>query len=226
MQTPQTLSSKIGQRPLLNYWLYLPPEYDAQSDKCWPLILFLHGFGERGDTLEDLELVKKHGIPKILEHGQDLPFIAVSPQCSRQSWWTLQTGTLKALLDSVIAEHHINPAQVYLTGLSMGGYGSWSLGIAYPELFAAVAPICGGGVPSKVGALRSVPVWAFHGAKDDVVLPHRTEEMVNALKKIGGDVQLTLYPDAAHDSWTATYDNPKLYDWLLSHQKPIFELTD
>src|SRR5689334_6008545 len=220
MQTSHALSSAIGQRPLINYWLYLPPEYNAQPEKQWPLILFLHGFGERGDSLEDLELVKKHGLPKILEHGQELSFIVVSPQCSRQSWWTLQTETLKILLDSVIAEYRVNPAQVYLTGLSMGGYGSWSLGIAHPELFAAVAPVCGGGVPSKVGSLKSVPVWAFHGAKDDVVLPQRTEEMVNALKEVGSDVRLTLYPGSEHDSWTATYDNPELYEWFLSHQKP------
>lgn len=219
MQTPQTFTSKISQRPLLNYWLYLPPEYDPQSAKKWPLILFLHGFGERGDSLTDLERVKVHGIPKVIEHGKDLPFIVVSPQCSRQSWWTLQTGTLKALLDMMITDYPVNPAQVYLTGLSMGGYGSWSLGIAYPELFAAVVPVCGGGVSSQVGALKDVPVWAFHGAKDTVVYPYRSEDMVNSLQKVGGDARLTIYPDADHDSWTATYDNPELYDWFLSHEK-------
>jgi predicted peptidase len=219
MQTPKTLTSKISQQPLLNYWLYLPPEYDAQASKRWPLILFLHGFGERGDSLADLERVKIHGISRVLEDGKDLPFIVVSPQCSRQSWWTLQTPNLKALLDSVMSDYSVNPAQVYLTGLSMGGYGSWSLGIAYPELFAAVAPICGGGVSSQVSALKDVPVWAFHGAKDTVVIPQRTQEMVSALQKVGGDVRLTIYPDADHNSWTATYNNPELYDWFLAHEK-------
>ncbi len=94
------------------------------------------------------------------------------------------------------------------------------LSIAYPELFAAVAPVCGGGVSSEVSALKNVPVWAFHGAVDDVVLPHRTEDMMNALQKAGGDVRLTMYPDVKHNSWTATYDNPELYDWFLSHEKP------
>ncbi len=219
MQTPQTLTSKISNRPLLNYWLYLPSEYDAQSSKRWPLILFLHGFGERGDSLPDLERVKIHGIPKVLENGKDLPFIVVSPQCPQQSWWTLQTGNLKVLLERIIAEYWVNPAQVYLTGLSMGGYGSWSLGAAYPEWFAAVAPICGGGVSSNVSALKRVPVWAFHGAKDTVVLPYRSQEMITALQKADADVRLTIYPDADHDSWTATYNNPELYDWFLSHQK-------
>ncbi len=220
MQTPQTLTSKISKQPRLNYWLYLPPEYDAQSSKRWPLILFLHGFGERGDSLTDLELVKLHGIPKVVENGKDLPFIVISPQCSRQSWWTLETVNLKALLDSVMAEYPVNPAQVYLTGLSMGGYGSWTLGAMYPEMFAAVAPVCGGGVHSQVSALKNVPVWAFHGAEDDIVRPYHSEEMVTALQKVGGDVRLIIYPDLKHDSWTATYNNPELYDWFLSHERP------
>ena len=144
----------------------------------------------------------------------------VSPQCSRQSWWTLQYEVLKALLDSIIAEYPVNPAQVYLTGLSMGGYGSWTLGAAYPEMFAAVAPVCGGGVRSQASALKNVPVWAFHGAEDDVVRPYRSQEMVTALQQVGGDVRLTIYPDLKHDSWTSTYNNPELYEWFLSHTKP------
>jgi len=220
MQQSQTLTSKISQQPLINYWLYLPPDYDPQSSKRWPLILFLHGFGERGDSLDDLERVKLHGIPHVLDSGKDLPFIVVSPQCSRQSWWTLETEVLKALLDSIMAQYAVNPAQVYLTGLSMGGFGSWTLGIAYPELFAAIAPVCGGGVSSEVSALKQVPVWAFHGALDDVVLVSHSQEMVDALQKAGGDVRLTIYRDLKHDSWTVTYDNPEFYDWFLSHEKP------
>jgi len=221
MQSPQILTSNITKQPLLNYWLYLPPEYDQQPTNHWPLILFLHGFGERGDSLSDLEVVKLHGVPRVLESGKDLPFIVVSPQCSRQSWWTLQQRLLKLLLDTILAQYRVNPAQVYLTGLSMGGYGSWALGIAYPDLFAAVAPVCGGGVPSEVAALKNVPVWTFHGAKDDIVLLHRSQDMVNVLQKAGGDARLTIYPDATHDSWTATYNNRELYDWFLSHKKPL-----
>ncbi len=111
-------------------------------------------------------------------------------------------------------------SRVYLTGLSMGGYGSWNLGAAYPDLFAAVAPICGGGVASEVAGLKGVPVWAFHGELDDVVWPHRSSDMVSALQKAGGDAKLTMYPDLQHDSWTATYSNTELYDWFLAHEKP------
>ncbi|MCC6895034.1 MAG: prolyl oligopeptidase family serine peptidase [Anaerolineae bacterium] len=221
MQQPHTLTSKFTQRPILNYLLYLPPEYDANdTSKRWPLILFLHGFGERGDNVSDLNILNVTGLPQSLEQGKDIPFIVVSPQCPRYSWWTLHTGALKSLTETIIADYPVDPSRVYLTGLSMGGYGSWTLGASYPELFAAVAPICGGGVASEVAGLKDVPVWAFHGELDDVVPPHCSRDMVAALQKAGGDVKLTLYPDLQHNSWTATYDNPELYDWFLSHQKP------
>ena len=142
-----------------------------------------------------------------------------SPQCSRQSWWTLNVETLKDLVESLAAQYPVDRSRIYLTGLSMGGYGSWSLSIAHPELFAAVAPICGGGVRSQVSRLKNVPVWAFHGALDDVVLPYRSQSMVEGLQQVGGDARLTIYPTLTHDSWTVTYDNPELYDWFLSHSK-------
>jgi predicted peptidase len=219
MQTSHAFESSSIKQPRLNYLLYLPPEYDPQSSQRWPLMLFLHGFGERGDTLADLEAVKLHGLPRLVESGKDFPFIIASPQCSRQSWWTLKVETLKDLAESLAAHYPVDRSRIYLTGLSMGGYGSWSLSIAYPELFAAVAPICGGGVRSQVSRLKNVPVWAFHGALDDVVLPYRSQSMVEALQQSGGDARLTIYPTLKHDSWTATYDNPELYDWFLSHRK-------
>jgi predicted peptidase len=101
----------------------------------------------------------------------------------------------------------------------MGGYGTWSLATEYPERFAAIAPICGGGDPKKAHLLKDMPVWVFHGAKDTVVPPERSEEMVNALKEAGGNVQYTVYPEADHDSWTETYNNPKLYEWFLKHKR-------
>ncbi len=221
MQQPHTLTSKLTQRPILNYLLHLPSGYDANdTTKRWPMILFLHGFGERGDNVTDLDILKVTGLPQMLEAGKDLPFIIVSPQCPRYSWWTLHTESLKSLTETIITDYPVDPSRVYLTGLSMGGYGSWNLGAAYPNLFAAVAPICGGGVASEGVGLKDVPVWAFHGELDDVVFPHRSKDMVSALQKAGGDVKLTLYPDLYHDSWTATYSNPELYDWFLAHEKP------
>ena len=108
---------------------------------------------------------------------------------------------------------------MYLTGLSMGGFGTWTLAAAYPRRFAAIAPICGGGSPKDAPKLKSLPIWVFHGAQDKTVPLARSEDMVKALKGAGaGEVKFTVYPDAGHDSWTATYDNPELYSWLLAHQ--------
>jgi len=227
-----------------DYLLYLPKGYDAKADKQWPLILFLHGAGERGTNVW---LVTVHGPPKLVK--PEVPatkgetegarrqreaaakllsenFILVSPQCPADTRW--DNDTLLALLDHITASHKVDTNRLYLTGLSMGGYGSWSLGVRNPNRFAAIAPICGGGeridvllgARSKGPALKSLGVWAFHGGKDTVVPPDESERMVNALKKAGiTDIQLTIYPEAGHDSWSASYANPKLYEWFLQHKR-------
>lgn len=218
MQYVRQLSTSIDKPLKLNYLLYLPPEYEAATDTKWPLIMFLHGLGERGDEPNHVERLKLHGLPKILDTRTDFPFIVVSPQCPGTSWWPLQLDALNALLDDIIATHAVDVSRVYLTGLSMGGFGTWSLAISYPHRFAAIAPICGGGVPALAEALKEVPVWAFHGALDEIVPLAASESMVRALRASGGDVRFTVYPDLQHDSWTVTYDNPDLYDWFLEHQ--------
>jgi predicted peptidase len=113
----------------------------------------------------------------------------------------------------------VDPDRVYLTGLSMGGYGTWSLAAAHPERFAAIVPICGGGNPADAAKLASLPVWVFHGAKDPTVPLERSKEMVEAIKSAGGNPRFTIYPEAGHDSWTETYNNPELYQWLLEQKK-------
>ncbi|NLH41425.1 MAG: prolyl oligopeptidase family serine peptidase [Planctomycetes bacterium] len=215
-QSEQSLNKDITKHVELKYLLHLPKEYGQDKDRKWPLMLFLHGAGERGN---DVNKVKVHGPPKLIEQGKDLPFIVVSPQCPAGSWWTEQIDALTALLDDVQARYAVDTSRVYLTGLSMGGFGSWALGCRYPERFAAVAPICGGGEWFLAERLKSVPVWVFHGAKDSVVPVRESREMVDALKRAGGDVQYTEYPEANHDSWTETYNNPKLYEWFLSQHK-------
>ena len=201
----------------IEYVLSLPDGY-GQKDQDWPLMLFLHGAGERGD---EIDKVKVHGPPKLVEQGKSLPFIVVSPQCPTGTWWSGpdQVAVLTALLDEIVENYRVDESRVYLTGLSMGGYGTWTLASPYPERFAAIAPICGGGEPRMARRLRKMPIWVFHGAKDNTVPVARSEEMVEALKEAGGNVEFTVYPDASHDSWTATYNNPKLYDWFLSHRK-------
>ena len=206
---------EVTRKVRLGYLVHLPTGYGDDPEKKWPLIFFLHGRGERGD---DLELLKLHGIAKVVEERDDLPFVTVSPQCPETSWWPIEVDALNALLDDVLRKYAVDESRVYLTGLSMGGFGTWQLARDHPERFAAIAPICGGGDPSKVCALENVPTWVFHGALDPTVPVQRSEEMVEALKACGGDVRLTVYPDLEHDSWTRTYDDPALYEWFLQHR--------
>jgi predicted peptidase len=223
LQQEKSFEGKITRSAEVRYLLFLPQGYAESASQEWPLILFLHGAGERGT---DLAQVARHGPPRIVADRPELPFIVVSPQCPSGQRW--DSDVLLALLDEVQRQYRVDPKRVYLTGLSMGGYGTWNLGLAHPERFAAIAPICGGGDrlllllgdPRKRKALQSLPVWAFHGAKDPVVRLEESENMVNALRQIGAtNVQLTVYPDAQHDSWTETYANPKLYDWFLQHTR-------
>ena len=196
----------------LDYLLYLPKDYDQKDS--WPLMLFLHGAGERGDNLD---LVKVHGPPKLIEEGKSFPFIVVSPQCPRGHWW--QPFELAALLDEIEQNYKVDPDRIYVTGLSMGGFGTWSLMAYQPKRFAAVAPICGGGDPIFIRLIGAVPAWVFHGGKDGVVPIKRSEEMVEAMKKANVEVKFTVYPEAGHNAWTETYANPELYEWLLKHKR-------
>jgi pimeloyl-ACP methyl ester carboxylesterase len=197
-----------------NYLLFLPKGYTQAAEQKWPLIVFLHGSGERGS---DVQKVKVYGPPKIVETKPDFPFIVVSPQCPEGKRWSVDV--LNQLLDKVITENKVDKDRIYLTGLSMGGYGTWDWATQSPERFAAIVPICGGGDPEKVWAIRNMPTWVFHGAKDQVVPLMESERMVTALKKINSNVKFTVYPEAGHDSWTEAYNTPELYTWLLSHQK-------
>jgi predicted peptidase len=210
MQTSARLD--VAVQVQLDYLLYLPKDYHQQAS--WPLMLFLHGAGERGD---DLELVKTHGPPKLIAAGKQFPFIVVSPQCPKGRWW--EPIELVALVDEIAGKYKVDRDRIYITGLSMGGFGTWRLAFYAPDLPAAIAPICGGGEKYWAKEFADLPVWAFHGAKDTSVPLERSETMIEALKKAGGEPKFTIYPEAAHDSWTATYDNPELYEWLLSQKR-------
>jgi predicted peptidase len=196
----------------LKYLLYLPKDYDQKA--AWPLMLFLHGAGERGNNLE---MLKKHGPPKLIEAGKDFPFIVVSPQCPNNGWW--EPLELKILLDEIVEKYKVDQDRIYVTGLSMGGFGTWSLAALQPDRFAAIVPICGGGDPVWARRFARVPAWVFHGAKDPVVPLDRSKQMVEALKQNGADVKFTVYPEAQHDAWTETYANPQLYEWLLQQKR-------
>jgi len=214
---------KTESRGELKYLIQFPAGYEASKDQRWPLMLFLHGAGERGS---DVQRAGIHGPLKEVRQGTNFPFIIVAPVCPSGERW--QTKPLVQLLDKLESDLRVDTNRVYLTGLSMGGYGTWALGLAAPERFAAIAPICGGanlidvvlGTRDREQALKTLPIWVFHGAKDQVVPVDESQRAVNLLRKNGvKEVKLTIYPEAQHDSWTETYDNPKFYEWLLAQHR-------
>jgi predicted peptidase len=238
-QLPQSLTIHVNEKPkapdvTIRYMLFVPKAYKAEGKK-WPLMLFLHGLGECSN--DDLSRVKIHGPAHFVDGRPDFPFVVVTPQLppppgymegvtytsqqivalARNAW---KPEELIQLVDHMAAKLNIDRDRVYVTGLSMGGYGTWRLVAAHPEHFAAAVPICGGGDPEAMAhALSLVPIWAFHGAKDPTVPLAEGQKMVDAVKRAGGDVRFTVYPEAAHNSWTATYDNQEVYDWLLAHRR-------
>lgn len=201
-----------------HYLLYLPDGYTSDTATRFPLMIFLHGSGESG---EDLAKVKVHGPPKMIDQGRKFPFIVVSPQAPPNTGW--QTDRMEAMLNDIKKKYRVDEDRIYLTGLSMGGFGTWNWAAKFPNEFAAIAPICGGGDASETWKLRHVPVWCFHGAKDDVVPLSSSQRMVDSLKKYSRDVRFTVYPEANHNSWDTTYNNDSLYSWLLSHKKFRFK---
>ena len=191
---------------------YIP---DGAEGKKLPVLVYFHGAGERGD---DLDLVLIHGPIKSVQAGHVRDeFIMLSPQCEEnKSWWDY-SERLYAWLSEYVQNPFVDEKRVYLTGNSMGGYGTWAFAMAHPELFAAIVPVCGGGMSWYVGRLEHTPVWAFHCVSDGAVPCEATIDMVSRLKQVSqSDVRLTIYPYHAHDAWTETYKNQAVYDWLLS----------
>lgn len=196
------------------YQLHLPTGYTADRNARWPLLVFLHGAGERGN---DLARVKVHGPPKIADRDPGFPFVMVAPQLPADQDWDL--ARLDDLLDRTLATLNIDGARVYLTGLSRGGRASWKWAAARPTRFAAVAPVAGVGNPATACALKNLPIWAFHGDRDDTVPPEGSFNMVRAIRACGGAPRLTIYPNFGHNSWDPAYDDPALYLWLLQQRR-------
>ena len=225
----EQIEGQAPSHPAMDYLLWLPEGYRKDLDKQWPLILFLHGAGG-GEN--DSKFMMSYGLPGALYKGEqpeDFPFIVVSPQAfPNVPWWEGDTlAILNALLDEVLATYQVDPARVYLTGLSMGGYGSWYLATAYPDRFAAMVSISGSGYrtpfppdPETVCKLKNIPVWAIHGAKDMIADATAIKMWVLALVECGGEVKWTAYPDAGHgETYARAYRDPELYAWLLEHSQ-------
>ncbi len=215
------------------YALWRPPGWSA--DRAWPILLFLHGAGERGD---DGVRPTRVGLgPALRAHPERWPVLAVFPQArDGHGWRGVMLRQALAALDAVLLDGHGDADRQYLTGISMGGYGSWRLALDAPDRFAALVPLCGGldaapeairragGDPAAPHAsvariLAETPIWIFHGAADVVIPVSESREMADALREAGGDVRYTEYPGVGHDSWDAAYADPELPAWLLAQER-------
>jgi predicted peptidase len=200
------------------YLLLLPKGY-GKKQQNWVMIIFLHGAGKRPDNLKKIWTPIPPNIPEVKKNFQ---FIVVYPQCPKDNKGNSRGWSNKLLFDlvnDITSRHYVDKKRIYVTGLSMGGTGAWDMACTYPDLFAAIAPVCGWTQPEKACGMKNVPVWAFHGAKDPVVPLEESKEMVEAVKACGGNTRLTIYPNAGHNAWTQTYYNKELYQWFLKHAK-------
>ncbi|MBR5152110.1 MAG: prolyl oligopeptidase family serine peptidase [Clostridia bacterium] len=198
-------------------WAFPFVEYSCEekSGKL-PLIIQLHGAGERGCGKEDLDKVDVHGFSKYLQDAEH-NCIVIMPQCPPETFWAARVESIAAFIEQLIQEYDIDEDRVYLTGLSMGGYGTWYTAMARPDLFAAIAPVCGGGMAWNAGVL-TMPIWVFHGAEDEVVSVNQSDEMVEKLKGLQADVTYTRLDGVRHGVWDHTYGK-ELMEWLLSKKR-------
>ncbi|MCB2357263.1 dienelactone hydrolase family protein [Clostridium estertheticum] len=204
-------------KKILNYMVYLPQSYN--TIKKWPLILSLHGSGERGNNIDN---VKKWGIHKMLRENNNFPFVVVSPQCPIGEIWEMQFNILKDLLDEIGNNYNIDNERIYLTGYSLGGYGTWNFAILNPERFSAIVPISGGAVsPQKSLKLKNMPIWVAHGDSDTVVQFEESKRIVNYLKKYNPNIIFKVYKGAGHEVCTTAYEEPELFKWLLKQKRKI-----
>jgi predicted peptidase len=212
--TAQSLDTTITREVHTRYLLYLPSGYETSTSR-WPLVLFLHGSGERGS---DLSKVTVHGPPR-LARDHNLPYILVVPQVAEGEVWS--SDVLLALLDRLQSTLRVDNDRVYVTGLSMGGFGTWEVATADPHRFAAIAPISGGGNPVAACRVREVPTWIIHGEDDNVIPSSWSHVMNDWLTGCKGMATLTIYPGVGHDAWTQTYEDPAFWRWLLAqHRQP------
>ncbi len=212
---------QILQFEAIKYVTRFPDGY--KGGQKYPVVIFLHGAGSRGD---DIDLLVNNPYFEIIDKHSDFPFITIVPQCSGNTWFDV-FEQLKRLVCKIANEGFTDKERIYLMGASMGGYATWQMAMSLPELFAAIVPICGGGMYWNASRLVNVPVWAFHGAKDNVVQLEESVKMVDAVNRCGGNAKLTVYPENQHDAWSDTYNNYEVFEWMLSNTNTNLEtLTD
>ncbi len=198
-----------------SYVQYLPPDFDPQ--KRYPLVFFLHGAGERGT---DLDVAMRHGYMKyVREEGKEYPFICLAPQCPDHRYWGCYTESLLAFLDEMLEKLPIDPDRVYLTGLSMGGTGTWMLAMSRPETFAALLPVCGSGIYWNAFELKHIPIYICHGDCDTIVPVSESIQMLSAVNRNGGNAQIKIYYGVDHNAWDYAYTDDELLAWLLKQRR-------
>ncbi|MEP0132994.1 MAG: PHB depolymerase family esterase [Eudoraea sp.] len=199
----------------LQYYLYFPKGYEETESEKFPLLLFLHGGGEAGGTLEDL---KTNGPPKLLAEGKEFPFLILAPQNPyKRKWWN--TRAVMQLLDTIIETNRVDIDRIYLSGLSRGGSAAWELAVQYPDKFAALAVVCGmTPVPYAAWINKKLPIWVFHGTEDKSIPISESEDMVTKLKEMGYDVTFTRYEGVGHNAWVRAYNTEELYEWLMKQK--------
>jgi predicted peptidase len=201
---------EITQTVKLNYLLYLSSTY--QENEKWPLLIFLHGDGAQ----RDINLIRTYGPPKLIEEGRDFPFVCLAPQLPGDVHW--DPDALYALTQEIINEYSIDENRIYLTGLSRGGFGTWEFAVSYPDLFAAVAPVCARGI-SGIERIKDIPIWIFHGELDPGVPVQDSKLLYEELIAVDADVRITIYPDLGHDIWDRVYTDELFWGWLLDQKK-------
>lgn len=208
----------IPREPLgkLQYSVILPRGYADETNRMWPMVLYLHGIGESGNNLEK---VLRFGPPRLMTQGRELPCIVVSPQLPRDYFWFRESNAVLEVLEEVMSRYRIAPDRVHVTGNSMGAFGAILLAAREPQRFASLVPVCGGVDYVDSLRLRDVPVWAFHGEDDPIIPVEESVRLVRLVKNIGGTAKLTVYPGIGHNCWDKAYNEPGLWEWILAQRK-------
>lgn len=204
---------KENNENLFPYIAYIPDEISETP----ALLVQLHGAGERGEGGDELDLVTVHGFSKIVTEDNFKNCILIMPQCPKEAFWAGQVESIKEFIDEMILKYNADRARIYLCGLSMGGFGTWYTAMAYPDMFAAIAPCCGGGMAWNANVLK-MPIWAFHGLDDTVVSPRNTIEMIEKLEGVNPNLKYDLYEGVGHNSWNRAFSKETL-EWILSQRK-------
>lgn len=211
LEEKRCLNKMINQT--MNYLIHLPSDYYALNNRKWPVILFLHGAGERGDNLDD---IKKYGIHRYLDK-KNLPFVVVSPQCPKDTFWDVHIKELNAIIDEIKEKYDVDSNKIYLVGISMGAFCAWNFAMQQPKLFSAMVVIAGGAMlPKYAKRIKNISVWVVHGKNDKEVPVEESRKIVTVLKDLGANVKYTEYPNAGHELCTTIFENDEVYKWLLS----------